>query len=137
MHEDSIAQLFEVVKLGENVKPMFYVFWRDSHTLKSIEPVARLARTDTPITFNRDSFDETGTWVVQPEIKLFHYGFIRDFEKWRDKAKFLQTSLHGSYDAVWLESKTAIYGMVNKLLTFHGTHPKHAHDWLRAHGYQI
>jgi glycosyltransferase involved in cell wall biosynthesis len=84
------------------------------------------------------------------KIRLFHYGFLRRPDAYFAKSKLLHGYFFNGYDKRLADVETAMYTLgvknwmesiqdvewTNRLVAYDGPHPKLAHDWLRARGYE-
>jgi glycosyltransferase involved in cell wall biosynthesis len=149
---DEISQ-FKMRSDRFTVRMHRYNFWRDSRHLVPegvclAHKVIRMGPQD--VWLPSDGVHERGAeWVnaaVDSNIRVMHYGFLRDREAWFKKAKALQGFFFDSYDprlaaaekheGNWM-TMPEITGWENALTEFNGEHPPVMKEWLQKRGYDI
>jgi glycosyltransferase involved in cell wall biosynthesis len=127
-------------------------FWHDHrHLLPPDEKVGstivRLAPQSLPCVGDAQGLAHEQGWE-RSQIRLAHYGFIRDPYKLAAKSRPMQQAFFNTTDPVWEDvdkrGKVALIDPANptcvaidKLHHYAGSHPKAAHSWLLNHFYKI
>lgn len=154
LHESSYGEIREFIEKGRRTAVVTrWNFWRDTaHTIPDGfccgKHVIRLAPQNMWLA--SDGFHPKGqeaTTVALPtKIQIFHYGFIREREKFFAKEKLLQGYFFDTYDprlaaaekhdGNWM-AMPGVTGWEDKLDDFGGVHPSVALPWLRELGHNV
>lgn len=128
-------------------------FWRDPFHLipEGVccgTKVLRIAAANAPIPsdYPYEPANETLQRGIESEIRIFHYGFLREREAFFRKAREVQRIWVNSFDprleaaerfeGNWSEMP-GVTGWENNLNQYAGTHPKVIHPWLAERNYAI
>lgn len=136
LHEDDTVMLRDHVTTKTNASLILLEFWRDHRQILPIKASARLGKRIIPVIADGGTLDyhTTGVWH-NSSVRLYHYGYIRNFEQWRRKAMFLQMSLHNDFDPTWAGGAQAMYA-TKATLPFKTSHPAAIHAWLLDHHFE-
>lgn len=154
LHEKCYQEVRNFVDAGRKRSAIVtrYNFWKDtSHLIPEGvclgKKVIRIAPAN--IWLASDGFHPLG-WeppqISEPtNIEIFHYGFLRDRERFFKKERQLQKFFHNSYDprldaaekheGNWMTME-GVSGWENRLDDYTGSHPVVIRDWLRERHYE-
>lgn len=151
IHENSYQLIRDAAERGKALKCRRLNFWRDPQHLIPEgfccgTEVIRVgsAKMFIPSDYPDPRAAEICNIAEPSEVTFYHYGFIRKREAFFRKAREVHRIWHDSYDprleaaekfeGQWSEAP-GVTGWEDKLVEYHGTHPKIAHAWLRERGY--
>lgn len=101
--------------------------WRDAQSFRKYDHF-------TPNSFEEYLRKDTAKLqVVATEARVFHYGFVRPPHIMSGKRKRTDATYHGEAKAqamLKLLPDEYDYGPLNRIPTFHGTHPQPMHPWI-------
>lgn len=119
-------------------------FWKDHKHLAPVGKVCgskilRLAPTSCPAHGDGENLKADGAGFT-PDVRLFHYGFLRRREALIRKSLFMEEAFFNSHNAIWdrmaeTGSMREFYECNGVMRLFDGEHPEFAKKWLKERGY--
>ncbi len=130
-----------------------YNFWQDTthiipHGVCLGHRVIRIAPTNMPLASDGDHPEgrEAPKIARDSNIEIFHYGFLRDRERFFKKERLLQDMFFASwdprleqaakFDGNWMKSP-GVTGWENNLMECHSPHPRVALRWLQERNHAV
>jgi glycosyltransferase involved in cell wall biosynthesis len=123
-------------------------FWRDAHHITPDSAivgrfVAKLGPTELETCSDgnyKQMYEIQRRAIHHPELRIFHYGFLRKQEQFYMKSKIELPALLNTYDPRLVEAEASgkpWWDFINpemKLEEFHGKHPDFCIPWLQERG---
>lgn len=155
IHEDSFETIKALASQGFCASVARLNFWKDHQHI--IPPgqrcgsrVVRLAPLAVPSVGDAENL-EPAFKNYDSEVKIFHYGFIRNPILLAAKAIPMQQAFFNHHDPIFDEviargangasaltdPKFPTAVPETGLIPYKGSHPKFAHHWLKEHGYEL
>lgn len=153
IHEDDHTKIKDAVANGRISFCKRLNFWRNPQNLipEGVccgTKVLRLAPTNMPIPsdYPYGPAEATMRHAVESDIRIFHYGFLRERSAFFRKAKEVQRIWANSYDprldaadkagGNWMEHE-GVVPWKDDLVPYNGTHPEIIKSWLRQRGHCV
>lgn len=152
LHEKSYDEILRFIQTPNRTGIVTrFNFWKDHHHLIPEgyccgKKVVRLAPQSLWLASDGEHprGAEAASLAVPTGVEIFHYGFIRQREKFFEKERLLQGYFFDTYDprleaaekheGNWM-AKEGVTGWESNLDPFSGTHPAAAMAWLKERGY--
>jgi glycosyltransferase involved in cell wall biosynthesis len=155
LHEDSYEIVRRVADAGQAAFCQRYNFWRDSRSLipkghccgyevLRLGPKNYWYPSDYPDPHGRDH--AIVSMATKTNIKIMHYGFIRERGAFFRKAREVLRIWNDAFDprlevaekegGNWM-THSAMPEWTKELVPFQGSHPKAIHNWLTERGHAL
>jgi glycosyltransferase involved in cell wall biosynthesis len=151
VHEDDYELIRKAADAGSTLFLKRYNFWRDAQHLIPEghccgTKVLRIAPANMPIPsdYPWEPAAATMKQAIDSQIRVYHYGFLRRRDAFFKKARVVQQIWAGSFDprleaaeaagGNWMEHE-GVVPWKDDLVSFTGTHPEAAKQWLKDRNY--